>query len=218
MGIFFLLDSKSHLELFQVWVDELDWVVRLLILLNTVPFQLSVSYQEALYCRDGLFSSRKNSMELYDNSGQEGPEEVSCTSTPSKQEQLWNLTRLLRDFSSWSWKPLKMETAQPLWITCFNPWLSTGLRTLLYFQMQNFCMSLLNCMKFPSGRFSSLCRSFWIAALAHQHPTSSAAESALPHLQVVDRGIKQGMSPDGPLQCLICYQPAGRLQPIGTIS
>lgn len=198
------------------WIG-LSSPVSITILLNTVPFQLSVSYQEALYCSDGLFSSRKNSMELFDNSGQEGPEEVSCTSAPSKQEQLWNLTRLLRDFSSWSWKPPKTETAQPLWITCFNPWLSAGLRILLYFQMQNFCMSLLNCMKFPSGRFSSLCRSFWIAALAHQHPTSSTAKSALPHLQGVDRGIKQGMSPDRPLQCLICYQPAGRLQPIGTI-
>lgn len=46
----------------------------------------------------------------------------------------------------------------------------------------------------------------------YQRPTPPAAESALPHiLQVVDRGIKQGMSPDGPQQHPICYQLAGNM-------
>lgn len=51
---------------------------------------------------------------------------------------------------------------------------------------------------------------FMDSSCGYQHPTPPAAESALPHLlQIVDRGNKQGMSPDGPLQYLIGYQPPG---------
>lgn len=81
-----------------------------------------------------------------------------------------------------------------------------------------FCMSLLNCMKFPSSHFSILFRCFWMAALT---PTSllcqlqTLGKSVLHRLfQVVDRDIKQDMSPNGLLQYSICYQPPGRVQPI----
>lgn len=81
-----------------------------------------------------------------------------------------------------------------------------------------FCMSLLNCMNFPSDHFSSLFRSFWLAALTYQHPhpiNCKLGKSALHRLlQVHGRDIKQHMSPDGPLQYFICYQPPGRVQPI----
>lgn len=69
-----------------------------------------------------------------DNSAWKGTQELASPTYCWKQAQLWGETTSLRALSRLVLKTSKMETAQPVWATFFNAWLSLwGKKLFLFF-------------------------------------------------------------------------------------
>lgn len=120
------------------WIG-LSSPVSITILLNTMPFQLPVSYQKH-FTTGMVFAAVWNCMII------EVKRDLrkSLVHHPLKRRSDMKLDQITqrffleeKSFSNWSWKPPKMETAQPLCITCCNPWQSTGLKSFSYVSFIN---------------------------------------------------------------------------------
>lgn len=68
------------------------------------------------------FEERNKIFTSQDNSGSIEPQEVSNPTSCSLPGQLLDLTTLLGLGPSWSWKPLRMEMAQPPWAVHSSAW------------------------------------------------------------------------------------------------